>query len=328
MIDKEIIDLVNKIVWWIPFKGKRNNLRNALIEKINCKCNNYTLNKYDKIIYDYIDILLNLKCVNINEKLKKDIFELSKNNIYFYDYDKYNDFIYLRKENLNFVTDSYNQIIIKEVFCNDLYNIEKYIDINNKYTFIDIGCNRGYTTLFYAKKYYCNKIYSFEIVNNIFKYALKNIELNEDIKNKVLLYNFGISNYDGKVKVAYCPFHDSVSSINSDAIDYLVNNESVEYVESEVRDFSKILGDIIKDNPKENIVIKIDTEGSEYKIFESLFNNEILFKQIKLFIGEFHFGTNGIDKKLEDLGFISYITGRDFIFYRPDQTRPDQTRPE
>ncbi|MEI0621054.1 FkbM family methyltransferase [Brachyspira pilosicoli] len=154
----------------------------------------------------------------------------------------------------------------------------------------------------------------------MFRYAKKNIDINP-LKDKVYLYNFGLSNCNKTIKVAYYPFHDYLSSINKNHIDIIDKLEKMEYIENYIKDTADVLKKIIKEDKIDNdIVIKIDTEGSEYDIFDSLLNNYIdIFDKVKLFIGEFHFGTNGIDKKLEDLGFVSYITGRDFIFYRPDQ---------
>ena len=39
-MNNEELDLINKAVWWIPFKNKRNNLRNKLIDIIDDKTKN------------------------------------------------------------------------------------------------------------------------------------------------------------------------------------------------------------------------------------------------------------------------------------------------
>ena len=38
-MNKEVEDLINEIVWWIPLKNKRNKLRNKLINIIQSKIN-------------------------------------------------------------------------------------------------------------------------------------------------------------------------------------------------------------------------------------------------------------------------------------------------
>ena len=48
-MNNEELDLINKAVWWIPFKNKRNNLRNKLIDIIDDK----TKNKYSDEILCY-----------------------------------------------------------------------------------------------------------------------------------------------------------------------------------------------------------------------------------------------------------------------------------
>ena len=328
-ISSNLNNLINSIAWWVPFKKKRNDLRNNLLNCIDSEFKNIE-NTYDILLYNFIDNFFKKNNIKLDNQFINELLILTKKDIFFYKYDKDNNFIYLTKDNINLVTDFYNQVIVKEVFYDNLYDIDKYLDVNKQYVFFDIGCNKGYTTLYYSQKKYCKSIYSFELVPNIFRYAKKNIDINPVLKDKVHLYNFGLSNCNKTIKVAYYPFHDYLSSINKNFTDTISKLEKMEYVENYVKDTAYVLKEIIKENKIYNeLVIKIDTEGSEYDIFDSLLNNYIdIFDKVKLFIGEFHFGTNGIDKKLEDLGFISYITGRDFIFYRPDQTRPDQTRPD
>ncbi|MEI0621053.1 hypothetical protein R4J18_10040 [Brachyspira pilosicoli] len=77
---------------------------------------------------------------------------LTKKDIFFYKYDKDNNFIYLTKDNINLVTYFYNQVILKEVFYDNLYDIDKYLDVNKQYVFFDIDSNKGYTTLYYSQK--------------------------------------------------------------------------------------------------------------------------------------------------------------------------------
>ena len=49
-MDKNIEKIINDIVWWIPFKKLRNNVRNYLIYLANIQNNNYSNNKTNNII--------------------------------------------------------------------------------------------------------------------------------------------------------------------------------------------------------------------------------------------------------------------------------------
>lgn len=57
-MDKNIENIINDIVWWIPFKNKRNYLRNELKNEIN-----NIINNKDEII-DEKNKIINDKCIN------------------------------------------------------------------------------------------------------------------------------------------------------------------------------------------------------------------------------------------------------------------------
>ena len=50
MNDKDIIKTINDIVWWIPFRKNRDELRNKLINLIIEKNKNEIYNSIDKVI--------------------------------------------------------------------------------------------------------------------------------------------------------------------------------------------------------------------------------------------------------------------------------------
>ena len=73
-MDKDVEKLINDIVWWIPFKNKRNKLRNSLIEKIDNDTTT-TNNNYDKlnIILGSINKILELTTITNSKDIKKNI---------------------------------------------------------------------------------------------------------------------------------------------------------------------------------------------------------------------------------------------------------------
>lgn len=50
MNDKDIMKIIDNIVWWIPFRKKRDELRNKLINLIIEKNKNEIFNSIDKVI--------------------------------------------------------------------------------------------------------------------------------------------------------------------------------------------------------------------------------------------------------------------------------------
>lgn len=77
-MNKEVLDLINEIVWWIPLKNKRNNLRNKLIDIIDDK----TKNKYsDEILCYPLNWLKYIYSDNFLVKLKNLIKDLDDESI-------------------------------------------------------------------------------------------------------------------------------------------------------------------------------------------------------------------------------------------------------
>ncbi len=77
---------------------------------------------------------------------------------------------------------------------------------------MDIGGNIGDTALFFAKA--GADVISFEPVKHLYDLAVKNVEINEDVKNKIILVNKAIGGKRGVL-------HFDDSSI----IDYVGNDQ-------------------------------------------------------------------------------------------------------
>ena len=72
-MDKNIEQLINDIVWWIPFKNKRNNLRDQLINSINLHCNKSEIDI--EMLSDYVTKTAELLTFYDDVELKKHIFK-------------------------------------------------------------------------------------------------------------------------------------------------------------------------------------------------------------------------------------------------------------
>lgn len=182
--------------------------------------------------------------------------------------------------------------VITEVFKRNMYGFEP----NNKETIIvDIGMNIGAVTLYFARNENVEKVYGFEPFYETYTQALKNIEVNEKhIKDKVETYNFALSNYNGKKKINY---NADFSGGNSILCEGNPNMENI--TEIEVRKANEVIKKILYDNKDKFIVLKIDCEGSEYDIFESL-KEENLIEEVDLFLMEWHVCQAGNIKKLKN----------------------------
>lgn len=162
------------------------------------------------------------------------------------------------------------------------------VDLKNR-TVIDIGANIGDSSLLIANEK--AEVYAFEPVPMTFELAKKNIELNQNLKNRIHLYNLAIGDEDGTIEI----FIESLEKSNT-ANSFIQTGEKIEVkcytIETILKKFS-ITPDILK----------MDCEGAEYQIIEksdlSMFNTIIL---------EYHQKFVGISykvlvEKLEEMGF-------------------------
>lgn len=198
----------------------------------------------------------------------------------------------LSNKRIKFETDSY-ALVAKEIFCDELYKIPlSLIDKHKKYCVLDIGANRGYTALYFADKNWVRRIDAFEIMPQTFNFALKNIALNEKLKKKINIYNYGLG-ADTKETEALCvPYRDGISTINQEWLQaYTPHAATAKPVTVQLVQASFFLKDLIEHRDIANIIFKIDCEGAEYEILQDLADNyPQLFEKIEIMIGETHCG--------------------------------------
>ena len=144
---------------------------------------------------------------------------------------------------------------------------------------IDIGSHIGIFAL-YASQFCKNgKIFCFEPVKENYDLLIENLNLNK-ISN-VIAVNKAISDIDGKVTMF----------LNEDAS----GHNLIEKTKNEIKVSSISLKTFFEENIKEKCnLVKMDCEGSEYSIIESL--PTTYFKNIEKMIIEYHFA----EKKLEN----------------------------
>ena len=165
-------------------------------------------------------------------------------------------------------------------------------EIKEDDTIIDVGGHIGLFMLFCEQFCHKGKIYCFEPASDNYKIFLDNTKLN-NFKN-VFPFNIAVSKQDGKIPL-YLNDDTSGHSI------FLKNSNSIQ-VDSITLQKIFDLNNIEKCN-----LLKLDCEGSEYEIIDSL--PESYFSMIDKMIIEYHFAekypkllTNLI-KKLERTSF-------------------------
>lgn len=127
-------------------------------------------------------------------------------------------------------------------------------------TFVDVGANNGYFTLFAAKRLTEGTVISFEPVKQIYENLLFNIDLN-NFRN-VLTYNSGLSN--GKVKemdifTSEDEICDGLSTL------YPTNKRTKKIGKIKLSSLDEIADELFL---KAIDVIKIDVEGAEFEVLK------------------------------------------------------------
>lgn len=170
-------------------------------------------------------------------------------------------------------TNSTDLMQLGTVWLTEDYDVSGF-NINNEDIIIDIGAHIGLFSLFASQ--YCKngKIFSYEPVEKNFSILKENIELNK-IKN-IIHFNSAVSNQLNKLKI-FMNSDDSAHSIfESDETFIEVNSTTIK--------------SIFDQNKIENCnLLKLDCEGAEYQIIESI-PKEYFLKIDKMMI-EYHLAT-------------------------------------
>lgn len=150
---------------------------------------------------------------------------------------------------------------ITEVLRDDTYNIK----MNEDVCVVDVGMNIGLAALFFAKKDFVKEIYSFETFPETFERAVANIELNPDLAPKITARNVGLDGWSGDTSI----FVDERVASGSASIRGAVKGREVRVA---VRRADTELRPILRSAKERGlaVVAKIDCEGSEFPIFETL----------------------------------------------------------
>lgn len=170
-----------------------------------------------------------------------------------------------------------------DFFFGDLCN---NIDTNG--VIIDAGANVGFFTLF-CKKNGASRIYAIEPDPSPFNHLKYNFKSD----NSIICINKALTTHTNEINFEICLKNSVASSINAYKIESdnkliittnSINLETILSIENEVN------------------LVKLDIEGEEFNVIESLPN--ICFDKINQFFIEFHNYPNKIFEKLNSFGYI------------------------
>ena len=254
----------------------------------------YFFNGYEELIKSYVDtdFLFNICYFNDIEFLS---FSPEENRILL----KTNDGIIFSTNN-HFWT-------MMEIYGLNEYSIPQLYSFDD-FVVLDVGMNRAYATLNFANYKNCSAVFGFEIDKSTYDIAIENINLNPKLKSKITPFNIGLSDCDDFVDLYYIDGIDGLNTMIPEFANvqpHLILNHDVLKIKSvKVKKASSILGDIInKLSLDSKIILKIDTEGAEYKIINDLISSNLISK-IDVILGEGHiFSDEDFRDRLKNLNF-------------------------
>jgi FkbM family methyltransferase len=217
---------------------------------MNQKVQNAEVSKHQKLIFKGLEYFRKLKAryqnVSLNESDEGII--IGFDNLRFY---------------LKTVEDFY---ILTEVF----YESEYGLISSDECVIFDIGMNIGLTSLFFARKDFVKKIYSYEPVTETFNQGQYNFSLNKEYSHKISCFNFGLGCADKKETFYFHPEAKGNCGIRGLKSPGLKSLNNLTRVPVEIKEICKELKPLIETNKNYKKIIKIDCEGGEYEILEKL----------------------------------------------------------
>jgi FkbM family methyltransferase len=173
--------------------------------------------------------------------------------------------------------------IAEEVFAQGVYNLRT----EEPFVLIDVGMNVATTSLFFASKENCHAIHAFELFPKTVEKAQKNLALNPELATKIRIVPKGLASRSSRAELDYVEeWKGSVGALGlpeyADSKDARIQKASVEFISCE-----EAISEILRQHPNQNIVCKVDCEGAEYEILETLAASGLL-PRISVLMIEWH----------------------------------------
>ncbi len=182
------------------------------------------------------------------------------------------------------IFDFSNKLKVKKFFKKNF--LKKNINI------IDIGSHKGETINFFLNNFKVDKIYSIEPNRELYKYLIR-----KNYPQNVEIFNVGISNSEtlGMLNIMRDTSSSTFNNINQQTKYFKRKNRYLSFFDKDKKYIKKtqeiklisLTSLFTKKKIQEIDILKIDTEGYEYKILKGI--TEQNFKKIKFIYFEHHY---------------------------------------
>ncbi len=191
-----------------------------------------------------------------------------------------------------------NMAVLYEIFIQKIYDITL---TSQNIIVLDIGMNVGVASHYFASMPNVKAVYGFEPFPETFEEAVFNASLNAHLALNIIRKNSGVSDTSATKSI---PLFESGSlSASTTEQQNTFGKIPGKYISIDLIAAKEILSDIISRYPDSRLMLKIDCEGEEYAIFESLQHTQLL-DSVDCILVEWHEkGAAPITKFLEENGF-------------------------
>lgn len=171
------------------------------------------------------------------------------------------------------------------MFLKNEYNLT----LTGKSVIMDVGMNVGFAALFFARDPNA-LVFGYEPFGTTYKQALKNLDLNSDLKGRIRPNQFGLAGSTRKMDVPYSfelNRSAGIFGLSKDATPrgFRARDEIMEQIQ--LVDATEEIRKVRKEFPNHDTILKLDCEGAEYEIIDSLYRSGEL-RRIKALLVEWH----------------------------------------
>jgi len=175
-----------------------------------------------------------------------------------------------------------------DLFIKGEYDISTYAD--KLLTVIDVGMNVSLAGLYFASYQNINRVYGFEPLPANFNLAIENIKLNPLLEQKIRPYNHGLAREEKIIELDYSNEGDLGFSTSDFVLQQKESKKNGTRLKARIslKKASEEIKRIVSENYNGMFFLKLDCEGAEYEVVQSLAEENLLRKIFLIHI-EWHY---------------------------------------